>query len=972
MDKDSGFRLLWTKEIKEIQGIVKLYQYTRNGAELLSVENNDENKVFGITFRTPPKDSTGVAHILEHSVLCGSRKYPVKEPFVELLKGSLKTFLNALTFPDKTCYPVASQNTQDFYNLVDVYLDAVFYPRITPDIFAQEGWHIELAEDNKDMSFKGVVYNEMKGNYSSPDSLLYEYSQQSLFPDTSYGLDSGGHPEHIPELSYERFQEFHSKYYHPSNARIFFYGDDDPQKRLEIVHEYLQDFDPIEVSSNIGLQPRFSEPKSVKQYFVADKGRDDKGMITLNWLLDLNTNVEFNLACQILDTLLVDMPGSPLRKALIESGLGEDLAGVGLENELRQMFYSIGMKGVKIERLQDVENLIMDTISHLVSQGFDEKSVEAAVNSVEFDLRENNTGSMPRGLICMLRALTTWLYNGDPTLMLAFEKPLNDLKTRIKAGEPVFKHILRSYFLDNKHRTSVYLLPDPELNKRIEKKEYESLSKIVNNLSSDEQEQIRVKNKELKRKQQAPDRPEDLARIPFLEIKDLPQEIQKIPFQANTSNEMTILYHDLSTQDILYFDLGFDLSRIPQRYLGYMSLFGRILLEMGTEEEDYVSLSQRIQAKTGGIHSETFTSCIDDHGQFATWLILRGKTMKDKTQDLFDIFKDILLKVDLDNPERFRQILLEEKAREEQGLIPAGHQIVNRRIRGKYTLSDWANEQMNGLSYLLFLRSLEETLDGGNWAHIFTDLKNIRDILINRPSMVANMTIDEKNWQEIEPRLSSFLDQIPVAGDFENESWTMTFESLNEGMTLPAQVNYVGKGVNLYEHGYKFHGSSLVINRYLRTSWLWDNIRVQGGAYGAFSLFDKLSGVMSFVSYRDPNLYETLQVFDQTAEYLTQIQLDKKELEKAIIGSIGDMDTYLLPDAKGLVSMLRYLIGETDDKRQKMREEILSTRQEDFREFGRWLEAFKEKGLVTVLGNQGNIAAAKERGVSFDKVWPVL
>ncbi len=972
MDEDSGFRLLWTKEIKELQGTAKLYQYTKNGAELLSIENNEENKVFGITFRTPPKDSTGVAHILEHSVLCGSRKYPLKEPFVELLKGSLKTFLNALTFPDKTCYPVASQNVQDFYNLIDVYLDAVFYPRITPEIFAQEGWHIELDEEKREKNFKGVVYNEMKGNYSSPDSLLYEYSQQSLFPDTSYGLDSGGHPEHIPRLSYERFRQFHERYYHPSNARIFFYGNDDPEKRLEIVHEYLKDFDPIEVDSDIGLQPRFSEPKSVRQYFVADEGRDDKGMITLNWLLDLNTNVEFNLACQILDTLLVDMPGSPLRKALIESGLGEDLAGVGLENELRQMFYSVGMKGVKVDRLQEVENLIIETINQLVSQDFDEKSVEAAVNSVEFALRENNTGSMPRGLICMLRALTTWLYNGDPTLMLAFEEPLNQLKTRIRAGEPVFKHILRSYFLDNNHRTSLYLLPDPGLYDRIEQREQETLSKLVDNISENEKEELRLKNKELKKKQKAPDKPEDLARIPTLEIKDLPREVQRIPVLVDSPKETTILYHDIFTQGILYFDLGFDLGRIPQRYLSYVPLFGRALVEMGTEKEDYVSLSQRIQAKTGGIHSETFTSCQEDQEQFAAWLIVRGKTMQGKAQDLFDIFEDILLRVNLDDQERFRQILLEEKAREEQGLIPAGHQIVNRRIRGKYTVSDWANEQMNGLNYLLFLRSLEEALDSGNWSRILEDMENLRHILVDRPSMVANVTIDEANWSKIEPVLSSFLDKIPAVGALENEPWGMTADSINEGMTLPAQVNYVGKGINLYEHGYRFHGSSLVVNRYLRTSWLWDNVRVQGGAYGAFSLFDRLSGVLTFVSYRDPNLYDTLQVFDQTAQYLTQMQMDKKELEKAIIGAIGDMDTYLLPDAKGFISMLRYLIGETDDKRQKMREEILSTGQEDFRQFGRWLEALRDNGLVTVLGNRGNIVAAREQGISFDKVWQVL
>jgi hypothetical protein len=972
MDENNGFRLLWTKEMSELQGVVKLYQYIHNGAELLSIENNDENKVFGITFRTPPKDSTGVAHILEHSVLCGSRKYPVKEPFVELLKGSMQTFLNAMTFPDKTCYPLASQNLQDFYNLIDVYLDAVFYPRITPDIFAQEGWHLELAEERNGHSLKGVVYNEMKGNYSSPNSLLYEYSQQSLFPDSSYGLDSGGHPEHIPELSYERFKAFHRKYYHPSNARIFFYGDDDPQERLRIVSQYLQDFDPIEIDSDVGLQPRFTKPRDMTEYFVSDEGRNDKAMVTLNWLLDVTTNVEFNLACQILDTLLVDMPGSPLRKALIESGLGEDLAGGGLENELYQMFYSIGMKGVKIDKIQQVQDLIQQTLEDLADKGFDQRTLEAAVNSVEFALRENNTGTMPRGLIYMLRALTTWLYNSDPTLLLAYEEPLKHLKARIQAGEPVFKHILRTFFLENQHRTSVVLLPDPGLQKKIEQKEQNTVHELFNTLSASEQEELRAKNIELHQKQETPDRPEDLAKIPFLQLKDLPREVQTIPCEVSSFHKGTVLYHDLFSQGVFYCDLCFDLSRVPQDYLGYVPLLGRALVEMGTEEEDYVSLSQRIQAKTGGIHAETFTSAHDVESQDSTWFIVRGKTMQDKVQDLLDILRDILLKGDLSDPDRFRQILLEEKARYEQRLIPSGHQMVNRRIRGKFTLSDWVNEQMNGLDYLLFLRRLEEMIEANKWSSVLKDMETLKNILLKRASMVANVTIDADNWKLIEPHFSSFLNQLPPTETCEKEIWQPGTKSLHEAMTLPAQVNYVGKGINLYEQGYRFSGSSLVVNRYLRTTWLWDQVRVRGGAYGAFSLFDRLTGVLTFVSYRDPNLAGTLDVFDRTAEFLQQLEIEDQELEKAIIGTIGDLDTYLLPDAKGFVSMIRYLIGETDEKRQRRRDAIFHTSKQDFQDFGRWLAEVKDKGLVSVLGSETSISSARAQGIAFDSVWNVL
>jgi hypothetical protein len=965
-----GFERIMSTRVQEIDSTVTLYRFRDNGAELLSVENEDQNKVFGITFRTPPPDSTGVAHILEHSVLCGSGKYPVKEPFVELLKGSLQTFLNAMTFPDKTCYPVASQNVQDFYNLIDVYLDAVFHPRITEDVFAQEGWHLEYR-DNGQLTYQGVVYNEMKGAYSSPDSLLSEHSQQSIFPGTPYGLDSGGHPEAIPDLTFEQFSEFHRRYYHPSNARLFFYGDDDPEERLRLAAEYLSEYQALSIDSHIPLQPRIAEPKREEHAFPADEGSSSQARLSMNWLLDVSTDTDKNLAFHILETLLIGMTASPLRKALIDSGLGEDLTGIGLEADLRQMFFSTGLKGVEEANLEQVEDLILRTLEELSWSGFDPKTVEAAINSVEFELRENNTGSMPRGLLVMIRSLSTWLYGGDPTLLLAFEEPLANLKARIEAGEPVFETLLREYFLDNRHRSTVVLRPDQEAGRELEKRERDRLAQVESAMDQRQKAEIEERAKELKRKQEAPDAPEDLARIPRLKISDLPSEVQTIPLERRQCGPVTGLFHDLPTNGIAYLDLAFDLRSVPQKLLGYVPLLGRAFVDMGTEDSDFVSLSQRIEAKTGGIHSETFTQTPVDGSDMCARLILRGKSMLDKIGELTDILDEILGKVRLDDRERFRQIVLEEKARLEHRLIPAGHRMINLRIKSRYSRSDWVNEHMNGVSQLLFLRFLVRQIDS-DWPRIQEDLQTLKAYLVNRRNVLFNLTLPAGDWSEVHGRLERLGDSLPEAPEIAAKEWKMECMSGFEGLAIPAQVNYVGKGLDLFAQGYTFHASSLVISRYLRNSWLWDRIRVQGGAYGAFCLLDHLAGSMIFVSYRDPNVLETLNTYDSTAAFLEEHRLDQDELDKAVIGAIGDMDRYELPDAKGMTSMLRYLIGETDERRQAMRQEIFETTPAHFREFGGWLRRLEDEGFVAVMGDQTSLTQAKESGLPLEHFWQIL
>ncbi len=951
-----GFELLRAQEIPEINAKAELYRHVKTGAELLSLTNDDENKVFGISFRTPPSDSTGVPHILEHSVLCGSRKYPAKEPFVELLKSSLQTFLNAMTYPDKTCYPVASQNVQDLYNLIDVYMDAVFYPRITPFIFQQEGWHLEPDQEGKGLIYKGVVFSEMKGVYSSPDSLLGEYSRRALFPGNAYGLDAGGDPRYIPTLTYEQFKAFHQRYYHPSNARIFFYGDDDPERRLSFCDSYLRDFDRIEVDSDVGLHPPFSDPVRIVHTFAGGDGQQSpKGMITLNWLLGDTTDGELSLSLHMLEYILLGMPGSPLRKALIDSNYGEDLAGVGVDSEIRQMYFSTGLKSIDPANADPIETLILETLGRLAREGIDPLTVEAAVNSIEFSLRENNTGSYPRGLGLMLRSLTTWLYGGDPLAPIAFEDPLSRVKSRISKEERFFEGLIERHLLGNRHRALVLLKPDEEVAKREEEAELARLREIAASLTPAQIEEIRESAAKLKEVQETPDPPEVLASIPSLGLEDLNRYNKRIPLVRLREGDAEVLYHDLFTGGIIYLDLGFNLHALPQELLAYVPLFGRALLEMGTEEEDYVSLTQRISRKTGGISPNLLSSPLKGSDLCTAWLFLRGKAMCNQTDELLNILRDVLLKIRLDNKERFRQMTLEAKARVEQKLVPAGHQIINMRLRSHYEEAGWAAEQMKGVSQLLFLRNLAQRIES-EWPRVLEDLEGIRSSILNQRTTLANVTLNQEGWIGFEPSLRSFLRDLP-AFPVRMRQWTPDRPAPDEGLTIPAHVNYVGKGIDLYRLGYRYHGSARVVTRYIRNAWLWDQVRVQGGAYGAFCMFDRLSGILTFVSYRDPNVERTLESFDRTADFLEGLEIGGEELTKAVIGAVGDIDQYQLPDAKGYTSMVHHLSGETDQERQVMREQVLAASPEDFRSFGRVLRTARESGLVKVLGSPESIAS---------------
>uniref|UniRef100_A0A383WCE6 Peptidase M16C associated domain-containing protein n=1 Tax=Tetradesmus obliquus TaxID=3088 RepID=A0A383WCE6_TETOB len=975
-----GFELVQQQFVREYDSHVLMYKHKKTGAELISVVNGDENKTFGAVFRTPVSDSTGIPHILEHSVLCGSRKYPIKEPFVELMKGSLNTFLNAFTYPDRTCYPVASTNTQDFYNLVDVYLDAVLHPRCISDkrTFEQEGWHLELDDAQDPLSYKGVVFNEMKGVYSSPDSMFYRVVQQALFPDNTYNHDSGGDPEVIPQLTFEQFQDFHARYYHPSNGRFWFYGDDDADKRLQILDAYLSEFDARPVDSEVATQPLLPEPRSVTAHYAAGEAEegDGKAYASLNWVLTQEPlDVETELALGFLDYLLLGTPAAPLRKALNDSGLGAALVGGGVDDELKQPIFCVGLKGVEPSNTAAVEKLILDKLAELAATGFTAGAIEAAVNTIEFSLRENNTGSFPRGLSLMLRAVGAWIYGRDPYTPIQWEEALNSFKAKLAGGSDVFGPLIHRFLLDNPHRISVVMLPDSALAAKTEEGEKARLEAIRAQLSEQELKQVVAETAALKERQETPDPPEALTCIPSLQLSDIPKTITKIPTATSgLAGGATLLTHELFTNDVLYAEAALDMNGLPASLLPLLPLFCRSLTQMGTQKESFIELTERIGRKTGGISVYPFTSAKRGQEQPVSYLMVRGKAMGQYSGDLFELMGDILATARLDDKPRFTQMVAETKANMEAGIIGSGHRYAASRLAAQRSIAGWVGEATGGLSYLEFIRGLAKRVEE-DWEGVQADLESIRKHLLQRKGALVNLTGDDRALAAAAAHVDALLTRLPEAAAGSNGSgWSGVLPRVNEALVVPTQVNYVGKAANLYaDAGYQLSGSAYVIEKHLGTSWLWDKVRVVGGAYGGFCSFDSHSGMFTFLSYRDPNLLDTLEAYDGSIDFLRGVELDQDALTKAIIGTMGDLDAYQLPDAKGYTAFSRYLLGVTDEERQERREQVLGTSLKDFRAFAEVLDCVRgDAARVVAVTNADKAAQVLQEKPGFWEVRKVL
>ncbi len=954
-----------------------LYSHKKTGAQVMSVISNDENKVFGITFRTPPSDSTGVPHILEHSVLCGSRKFPVKEPFVDLLKGSLQNFLNAFTYPDRTCYPIASTNTKDFYNLIHVYLDAVLHPRAVSDsqVLQQEGWHYELENPSDPLTLKGVVYNEMKGVYSSPDSLLGRAAQQALFPENTYGVDSGGDPNKIPDLTFEQFKAFHSNYYHPSNSRVYFYGNDDPLVRLTLLDDYLREFDRIPVTSQIKYQPKNLKPSRLEVPFpvAPNQAAKPKQITTVNWLLnDAPLDPKETLSLSLLDSLLLGTSSSVLRKALTESKLGESVTGGGLSDELLQNTFSVGLKGVNEEDVPKVEELVLNVLTKLAANGFEEGDIQAALNTLEFRLREFNTGSYPRGLALMLGMLSNWIYDKPVVDGIRFEQPLEQLKNDLVAGKPVFQNLLKKYFVQNNHRVSIVMKPDPSLEETILKEEESKLAKVKESMSEDDVKRVIDATLKLKEAQLAEDSPEAKATLPRLGLEDIEKKVTELPIEIVRENVdgVTVLKHSVQSNGILYSEVAFDFSGVLDEDLPLLPLFSRMITEAGTATLDEVSLSRKIGSETGGIGTSYITDVKSTGGKVGNtddvilYFVISGKSTAEKAGVMYDLFADTLLNVRLDNQKRALEMLKESKVRRETSVITSGHTFAATRLAAKFSFLGYLGEKMGGIEAVREASKLVHEAEH-NWPVMQQRLQRIRDAIVKKGNVVVNLTGDDKTLAVTDKIVDSFLSRLPAPtsnGYNILKNWNAgkgkLLEKNNEGFAVPSQVNYVVKGGPILAPGERVPGSYNVVARYISTGYLWDNVRVLGGAYGGFARFSESSGRFVYMSYRDPNLIGTLNTYDAAAEHVLEADITSEDILQGIIGTIGDMDSPLTPDQKGYASFIQYLTKETAEERQNRRSEILSSSHQDFKTFAEKLRAIKDSGIVVTVGS----ASALDQG----------
>ena len=953
----AGFELVREQSIPELDTAARLFRHSRTGAQVLSLVNRDENKTFAVTFRTLPSDDTGVAHILEHSVLSGSRKYPVKELFMELLKGSCATFINAMTFPDKTCYPVASTNLKDFYNLVDVYFDVVFNPLLESYTLDQEGWHFELEGPKAPLCYKGVVFNEMKGAYSQQDAHIGEQVARALLPNTIYAHSSGGDPRHIPELSYAHWRAFHDRFYHPSNARICFWGNDPEAMRLQIVDQALKPFDRQPVSDAIAPQARFTAPRRSRAQIpaAAADAQDGRGAVSIGWLLsDGEDSAELRIAIRVLKEILVGSPASPLRKALLDSGLGEDLIDGADWDDLRQPVFVTGLKGVREANYDRVEPLVLDTLENLVRSGIDPAAVDAALNTIEFALREN--GTWARGVGTILRSLETWLYEGDPIAALAFEQPLLAVRAGLAKNSRYFEKMIEQYLLTNPHRSLVQHVPNAELLSRQEADEKTRLAKIRSGLADEELQKILAKTRELKRRQETPNSPAVLDKLPMLRLTDLDKSNSVTPREVMSIGGRPILHNDLSTNGIAYIDVGFDLRTLSGDELAYVPVLARALIELGTDKEDEVTFAHRIARHTGGIEPHAFALTKTDAKSTAAWLVLRGKATLAKTNELLEIFRDLLLSARLGQRERLHRLVLEEKAQLESNLSPRGSYYCGLRLKAAANESGFANEQMYGVSQLAFLRQLAAATET-DWPTVLARLTSIRSKLVVRPSAIANVTVDAKAWTPLRGQIEALFGCLPD-GDPASAVWQPLANRRNEGLVVPAQVNYVAKGTRILDFAARPNGAALAVCRWLSLAWLIPKIREQGGAYGASLDLERYSGYLAMTSYRDPNLFETLATFDGTASFLRTLELGGTDLTRSIIGALNGIDPYQLPGAKGFTSLTRYLVGQTEVERQKLRDELFAATAMDFRNFAEVMDAVSDRGQIVVMGAEETLAEA--------------
>lgn len=967
-DERHGFRLNKISEIAEISANAYEFEHVKTGARLFYVAADDDNKVFYIGFRTPPKDDTGVAHIVEHSTLCGSTKYPLKEPFVELVKGSLNTFLNAMTYPDKTVYPVASRNAKDFRNLEDVYLDAVFNPAMlsTPEILLQEGWHYEIENPDAPLTYSGVVLNEMRGAFSSPEDILSRKSLHELFPDNCYGYESGGDPDVIPSLTQEDFTAFHKKFYHPSNSYIYLYGDVDIDEQLEYLdREYLSKFDKIEVDSEISRQPPFTEMKRVEDFYPIgdEETADEKTFISLNYLVGDVTDSTTILGLEILSHALFTTPAAPLKKAILDSQLGKDV-DAGMDEDLRQPPFNITLTGSEPDRADKFYELVTSEMKKLVAQGIDKTLLEASISLLEFRLREADFGLAPKGLILGLRGLKTWLYGGDPTVYFRYEDDLKTVKDGLNAR--YFENLLQKYFIDNLHKVLITLAPSKTVAKEREAAQAAKLAEIKSKMSADEIARVIETTKNLKIRQQTPETPEALETIPIIKISDIRKDAEILPLTFRDLDGTRILFSNVDTHGIIYLTFYFDAMKVPQQKVFYAFLLNELIGRIDTRQHSYDDLANLINLNIGGFGSHLHADAKSgDPSDFQPRLKVFAKALSSKIPAMSEILSEIFTESVFTNKKRLREIIEEEKIGLELSLQSSAIAIIAARL-ASYLSPAGAYNDSAVLPFYEFLKDLLANFDE-KFDELVDELNDVYNRLLNRNGLIVSVTATSELYSQFLPHFRKLIKSLPVDEHPEVE-YIYPLVAQNEGLYSQSRVQYVGKGANFIKLGYEYSGALSVLEHILRYEYFWTKIRVQGGAYGAFVSFTR-TGNAFFGSYRDPNLKNTLDVFDDAADFLRNFDVSDREMDKYIIGTMSKVDKPLTPSLKGQIAADFCLRGITYADRQKARDEVLSTRQKDIRALAELVAACMNENNLCVFGNE---TVLKDNAAIFKSVKPAI
>ncbi len=960
------YEILDEHRVEDVQSDGFILRHKKSGARIAILSNNDDNKVFYIGFRTPPEDETGVPHIIEHTTLCGSKKFPVKDPFIELAKGSLNTFLNAMTYPDKTVYPVASCNDQDFKNLMDVYLDAVFNPNITKyeEIFKQEGWHYELTGKDDELKINGVVYNEMKGAYSSPDEVLSSQIYRSLFPDNTYSKDSGGNPEYIPKLTYEAYLDFYHKYYHPSNSYIYLYGDMDVVERLEwLDKEYLSLYDYKKVNSEINKQPAFDEIKNVEaQYSITmDDSQENKTYLSYNRVVGDTLDEMLYQAFDVLDYALVSSPGAPVKQALIDAGIGDDVYG-SYDAGILQPVFSFVAKNANASQADEFESIIENTLKEVVKTGINKEALLAGINSSEFKFREADFGQFPKGLLFGLNCLDSWLFD-DMKPFIHLECLGTFAKLRKAVDTDYFEKLIQEYLLDNTHGSSVTVKPKRGLGNEREEALAKELSDYKASLSDEEIKKLIEDTEHLKKYQEEPSSDEDLRKLPMLTRADMKKNA--MPF-SNIEDELLdvkVVRHDIESNGIDYISFLFDAGDFAQSELGYLGFFTNALGLVSTEKYSYTDLANATNIYTGGISTGTASHPdIKDRNNFVFKFEVKLKVLEKNLDKALELMEQMLLSSDFTDTKRLGELVAQIKARLQVNLSSSGHLVAAMRSMSSFSRYALYQDELKGIAFYRSICRIEKELSESPKS-VSDKLAAIAQKLFARNRMLISFTGNNEAYCNAKPSLEKVIAGFNKMSAVGNQA-EVHFNTAKEAFIDASQIQYVAKTGDFICEGYEYTGALRLLRIILSYDYLWINVRVKGGAYGCMNTFLR-SGESYFVSYRDPNLSDTLDVYDRIPEYIKSFSPDERDMTKYIIGTFSALDTPMNPEAKGSRSLSAYLEGITYEQIQKERNEILNAQPEDIRRLADLVKAVLKKDSICVIGNENMI---KESAGLFENV----